>query len=107
MYGTSPLIGSPERLFDLLSAASRSHPVAGNKDGSYLTMTSTSGLVFGVVNVVGNLGTVCVDQCYWQRAIAADGRCTVRAYLLGGLCWFSIPFFLATVRGMAADGRLV
>merc|ERR1719473_320226 len=46
-------------------------PVNGNRGGSYLTMLSEGGLSFGVVNIVGNFGTVFVDQSYWQSAIAA------------------------------------
>lgn len=33
-------IGSVGHLYDLLKAAGEAHPVAGNHDGSYLTMTS-------------------------------------------------------------------
>lgn len=33
-------------------------PVADNKEGSYMTMFSKGGLVFGVINIIGNFGTV-------------------------------------------------
>lgn len=59
-------------------------PVPGNKSGSYLTMLSSDGLMFGVINIVGNFGTVFVDQSYWQSAIAAKPECAARGYLLGG-----------------------
>ena len=59
-------------------------PVAGNRDGSYLTMISGDGLMFGVINIVGNFGTVFVDQSYWQSAIAARPSAAARGYLLGG-----------------------
>jgi len=29
-------------------------------------MSSFPGLAFGIINVVGNFGTVFVDQAYWQ-----------------------------------------
>lgn len=35
-------------------------------------------------------------------AVAARPSSAVYGYLLGGLCWFSIPFFLATTLGLAA-----
>lgn len=38
-------------------------------------MWSLDGLVFGIINVIGNFGTVFVDQAYWQSAIA--GECGV------------------------------
>ena len=74
----------------------------GNAGYQYVTMASQGGLVFGVINIVGNFGTVFVDQAYWQRAFAARPSATVTGYLIGGLCWFSIPFFLATTLGLAA-----
>ena len=59
-------------------------PVSGNKSGSYLTMLSGDGLMFGIINIVGNFGTVFVDQSYWQSAIAAKPSSAARGYLLGG-----------------------
>ena len=59
-------------------------PVPGNHDGSYLTMISSGGLMFGIINIVGNFGTVFVDQSYWQSAIAARPTAAARGYLLGG-----------------------
>jgi len=77
-------------------------PVEGNSGGSYLTMLSSGGLMFGIINIVGNFGTVFVDQSYWQSAIAAKPTAAAHGYLLGGLCWFSIPFSLATSLGLAS-----
>jgi len=75
--------------------------VKDNRDGSYLTMISGGGLQFGIINIVGNFGTVFVDQSYWQSAIAAKPASTHKGYLLGGLVWFTIPFALATSLGLA------
>jgi hypothetical protein len=50
----------------------------------------------------GNFGTVFLDQAYWQAAIAAKPGSSHKGYLLGGLCWFTIPFALATSLGLAA-----
>merc|ERR1712224_758298 len=76
--------------------------VKDNKDGSYLTMISGGGLMFGIINIVGNFGTVFVDQSYWQSAIAARPASAHKGYLLGGLVWFTIPFALATSLGLCA-----
>jgi Na+/proline symporter len=73
----------------------------GNYNGSYLTILSADGLMFGVINVIGNFGTVFCDQSYWQSAIAAKPTSAHKGYLLGGLCWFSIPFSFATAVGLA------
>lgn len=58
--------------------------VSGNHEGSYLTMLSFDGLMFGIINIVGNFGTVFVDQSYWQSAIAARPTSAAKGYLLGG-----------------------
>jgi hypothetical protein len=52
--------------------------------------------------VIGNFGTVFVDQSYWQGAIGAKPSATYKGYLLGGLCWFAVPFTMATSMGLAA-----
>merc|ERR1719174_3026615 len=77
-------------------------PVEDNRDGSYLTMISGGGLMFGIINIVGNFGTVFVDQSYWQSAIAARPASAHKGYLLGGLVWFTIPFALATSLGLCS-----
>lgn len=81
--------------------------VAGNAQGSYLTMLSADGLMFGIINIVGNFGTVFVDQSYWQSAIAARPSSAARGYLLGGICWFAIPFSLATSLGLASTALML
>ncbi|MDQ0483866.1 sodium:solute symporter family protein [Guptibacillus hwajinpoensis] len=71
---------------------------------SMLTMASVSGLFFGMINIIGNFGAVFVDQAYWQRAIASKDSATSKAYIFGGLAWFSIPFAIATFLGVSAAG---
>jgi len=71
VYCTNNLIGSPEAMYDLLQRASAERPVAGNTDGSYLTLKSNFGLIFGVIQLCSGMGTVFLDQGYWQRAIAS------------------------------------
>jgi len=81
--------------------------VPGNRDGSYLTMISTQGLMFGIINIIGNFGTVFVDQSYWQSAIAARPESAAKGYLLGGVCWFAIPFSLATSLGLTSTALML
>jgi Na+/proline symporter len=116
VYATSPILGSPARVWELLREASIDSPVDGNAQGSYLTMRSKSGLIFGVLNIVGNFGTgtstvlqkgtsspaVFNDQAYWQRAIASTPQTSVKAFLMGGIAWFGIPMGIATSMGLAA-----
>ena len=57
---------------------------------SLATMSSPSGLIFGIVNIVGNFGTVFVDQSYWQGAIAVKPESAANGFILGGVVWFSV-----------------
>lgn len=82
-------------------------PVPNNNSGSYLTMLSADGLMFGIINIVGNFGTVFVDQSYWQSAIAAKPTSASRGYMLGGICWFAIPFSLATSLGLTSTALML
>ena len=60
-YATNVNLGSPSKVYDLLTDAAKSHPVSGNAEGSYLTMRSKEGAVFFVINIVGNFGNVFCD----------------------------------------------
>ena len=102
VYFVSPVTGGIEGMYEKLVEAAQLSPVEGNAAGAYLTMASLGGLIFGIINIVGNFGTVFVDQAYWQRAIAAQPTSTVKGFLLGGACWFAIPFTLATTMGLTA-----
>lgn len=102
VYVTSEDLGSPSKVYDNLQEVAVIRGVPKNRGGSYLTMLSLNGFFFGLTNIVGNFGTVFVDQSYWQSAIAAKPSASWKGYLLGGLCWFSIPFTLATSLGLAA-----
>ncbi|KAL7168364.1 hypothetical protein ACSBR2_038745 [Camellia fascicularis] len=76
--------------------------MSGNYKGSYLTVLSSGGLVFGIINIVGNFGTIFVDNGYLVSAIVTRPSSTHKGYLLGGLDWFIVPFFLPTSLGLGA-----
>lgn len=103
VYFINPEIGGVLGMFHRLNDAAALEPVIGNFAGSYLTMASSGALIFGIINIIGNFGTVFVDQAYWQRAIAATPKSAFKGFMIGGgLAWFAIPFSLATTLGLAA-----
>ena len=102
IYFATPEIGGISGMFEKLTQASILNPVEGNSFGSYLTLASVGALIFGIINIVGNFGTVFVDQSYWQKAIASRPKAATGGFILGGLAWFAIPFTLATTLGLAA-----
>ena len=61
-YATNEVLGSPTKVYELLVKAAEAHPVEGNAGGSYLTMKSKEGAIFFVINIVGNFGTVFLDN---------------------------------------------
>merc|ERR1712226_527735 len=96
--------GSSEAIFEFIACWKAPEESVGNKGESYLTFFSSGGLVFGIVNIVGNFGTVFCDQAYWQSSVAAKPLQGVWGFITGGLTWFAIPFSLATTMGLAYLG---
>ncbi|KAI1150353.1 Na+/solute symporter [Nemania diffusa] len=101
-YATSDVLGSPSAVYDRLVEAAAIHPVAGNAEGSYLTMRSIEGVIFFVINIVGNFGTVFLDNGYWNKAISSSPAHALPGYILGGLSWFAIPWLTASTMGLVA-----
>ncbi|KAL9071401.1 MAG: hypothetical protein Q9161_004260 [Pseudevernia consocians] len=101
-YTTNANLGSPSKVYDLLTTAAKHNPVAGNAQGSYLTMRSKEGAIFFVINIVGNFGTVFMDNGYYNKAIAASPVHALPGYVMGGLSWFAIPWLAATTMGLSA-----
>ncbi|KAJ3869394.1 Na+/solute symporter [Lentinula novae-zelandiae] len=104
--GTSQETEGVSGLYDLLQAAAVTTPVEGNQNGSYLTMKSNQGLVFGAATILSGFAGIFCDQGYWQRAIASHPTSTTKAYMLGGLSWFAVPFAFASCLGLAARGLI-
>lgn len=101
IYATSDLVGSPGKFYNLLLQASEKMPIARNAgNGSYLAFRSVDGLVFAFDLFAAGFSTVWLDQAYWQRAIASRPETSVKAYILGGVAWYGIPFGFATAMGL-------
>jgi hypothetical protein len=101
VYATSPLLGSPGKVWEILTELATTEPIEGNAGGSYLTMASRSGGIFFIINIAGNFGTVFLDNGYWNKAIAASPASALPGYIVGGFAWFAIPFLCATTLGLA------
>ncbi|TIA89627.1 hypothetical protein E3P81_02894 [Wallemia ichthyophaga] len=100
-YTSAPEVGSLDRLYDMLVDQASRHPVEGNADGSYLTFRSLGGITFFFINLCGNFGTVYLDQAYVNRAVASQPRSITKSFVIGSMCWYPIPFALATCLGLA------
>ncbi|KAL2755371.1 hypothetical protein ACRALDRAFT_1071330 [Sodiomyces alcalophilus JCM 7366] len=100
-YATNNILGSPGAVYDILSEISKERPLAGNAEGSYLTMRSQGGAEFFVINIVGNFGTVFLDNSYYNKAISASPVDALPGYIMGGISWFAVPWLTATTMGLA------
>ncbi|CCE64201.1 hypothetical protein TPHA_0G03610 [Tetrapisispora phaffii CBS 4417] len=101
VFAHSDILGSPGKVYDLVRVAAKRHPVSGNQDGEYMTMKSRSAGIFLVINLVGNFGTVFLDNGYWNKAISASPVAALPGYVIGGLSWFAIPSLLSVTMGFA------
>ncbi|KAJ6014835.1 hypothetical protein N7540_009426 [Penicillium herquei] len=97
-------VGSIGNLYDLLKSAAERHPVSGNQGGTYLTMTSKSGILFGILHTLGNFGLVIMDTSYFIKAFSASPAAVVPGYTIGGIAYFAIPWALGTVMSSVALG---
>jgi len=101
---TSEAIGSVDNLYRLVQQAGINSPVAGNHQGSFLTMSSRNAIAFGTLHTLGNFGLVLLDSSYWQKAFSADMTAAAPGYMLGGILYFGIPWALGTVMGCVGIG---
>jgi Na+/proline symporter len=77
VYASNSDLGSPKKVYDKLAAITTTSKqdcsnltrlnqacgaVSGNYAGSFLTMLSSGGFIFGIINIIGNFGTVFVDN---------------------------------------------
>lgn len=60
-----------------------------------------SAVEFFVINIVGNFGTVFLDNGYYNKAISASPVDALPGYVLGGIAWFAVPWLTATTMGLA------
>ncbi|GMM33400.1 hypothetical protein DASC09_007250 [Saccharomycopsis crataegensis] len=102
IFTKSDKIGSPGKMWELLTEVGHQEPIEGNYHGSYLTFRSHAGGMFSFKSITTGFGLVCVDQTYWNRAMASKSSTTSRAYFLGAICWFIIPVSMGLVLGLAA-----
>ncbi|KAL4993622.1 Sodium:solute symporter family-domain-containing protein [Aspergillus recurvatus] len=100
----SDQIGSIGNLYELLKSAAQRHPVSGNQEGTYLTMTSKDGILFGILHTCSNFGLVVMDTSYFIKAFSASPEAVVPGYAIGGAMYFSIPWALGTVMSSVALG---
>ncbi|KAG8167700.1 hypothetical protein KVR01_003389 [Diaporthe batatas] len=99
-----PEISSPGHLFDLVVKAGQAHPVAGNHDGSYLTMASKDAILFGIIHILANFGLVIMDTGFFTKAFSAAPQAVVPGYIIGGIAYFAIPWCLGTLMSLSALG---
>ena len=97
-------VGSLSNLFDLVKAAGDRNPVAGNEQGSYLTMTSNGGIFFGIIHICANFGLVIMDTSFFQKSFSAAPKAVVPGYIIGGVAYFAIPWFIGTLASSVVLG---
>lgn len=104
VYCTSSLVGSPSKMYDLLVDIQQVFPSETGQ--SYLSFHDRSMFFLTWSVAVGGLSSVFGDPGYSQRAIASDASSVFSGYLMGGLCWWIIPFSLGLSAGLACRALL-
>lgn len=104
IYCTSSVIGSPGKMYDLLKEVQEIFPSETGQ--SYLSFHDRSMFFLTWSVAIGGLSSVFGDPGYSQRAIAAEPSNVFHGYLMGGLCWWIIPFSLGLSAGLACRALL-
>ncbi|CEP61053.1 sodium:solute symporter family protein LALA0_S02e05688g [Lachancea lanzarotensis] len=105
VFCTSPLIGSPGKMWDLLKAVEKVFPKASGT--SYLSFKDRDMVLLTWSVMLGGLSSVFGDPGYSQRAIASDSKSVFVGYMMGGICWMIIPFALGSSAGLACRALLL
>ncbi|KAK6198817.1 urea active transport protein [Scheffersomyces amazonensis] len=100
-FATNSQLGSPGKVWEIITALGETNPVEGNAGGSYLTLRSKGGGIFFVINITSGFGTVFLDNGYFNKAIAANPRAALPGYVCGSLAWFAIPCLISVTMGLA------
>jgi hypothetical protein len=89
-YATGDRLGSTKAVYERLQELSATAPVPGNAGGSYLTMRSKDGAIFFVINIIGNFGTVFMDNGCKLYVARRNRKLTIQR-LQQGHCRISGP----------------
>lgn len=100
-YATSDKIGSPGRMYDLLTEKAKTSP-SENYAGSWITLKSLGAVKFAWLSLLEYTATFINDASAHQKGIAARPSAAVPGYIIGSLAWFAIPWTLATTAGLVA-----
>lgn len=90
-------VGSIDAIFDRLDCTS--YP--DNYQNSFKTFLSLDGLLMGIIGIVGNFGTVFIDQSYWQLNATTSPKKSSIAFIVSGFIWFFLPFVFGTTLSTA------
>ncbi|KAL7924614.1 Sodium:solute symporter family domain-containing protein [Trichoderma austrokoningii] len=99
---THDAVGGLGGLYDKVIATASENIIAGNYEGSLLTMKSIDSIIWGLILKFGNLALVVMDTAFWQKSFATEVKATVPGYDLAAVAIFGIPWGLGTVIGLTA-----
>lgn len=99
VYVFYDLLGFFSVVYDLFVEVVICYLVDGNKEGSYLIMQFREGVIFFVINIVGNFGIVFFDNGYYNKVIVVLFVYVFFGYIIGGICWFVIFWFIVIIMG--------
>jgi SSS family transporter len=105
VFCTSDIIGSPGKFWEMLMESEAKFP--STTGTNFLNFRNKDMFMITWAVLIGGLSSVFGDPSYGQKAIAASPSAVLSGYVLGGLCWLTIPWALGTCGGLAARALLV
>lgn len=80
--------------YNVLVEADKTANISGNYQGSILSFKSSGSIIFGLVHSFGDFALVIMDTSFWQKGFSADTAAAMPGYLLGGIAYFAVPWYV-------------
>lgn len=90
-----------DKLYGDEAASTHNSTSTDSSEQSYVSMWSSSGLLYGTVIALSAPGSVLVSESFWQVASGTRRETVGVAMLLGACTCFALPFAYGTVMGLA------
>ncbi|CAD5124232.1 DgyrCDS12527 [Dimorphilus gyrociliatus] len=102
--------GDREKIYNLTNSIRVAENVSKNRECSYLTFITPDAVYVGAVEILTSIALIFVNQSFWQAGISAKPQQGVWSFILGGLCYFPIPFMTGLTFGvhyLASEGKIL
>lgn len=90
VFYSGPASSADASVIDTIYERFKCIKIPDNYQSSFKTFLSMDSFMMGIIGIVGNFGTVFIDQSYWQLNATASPKKSSIAFILAGFIWFFV-----------------